>query len=362
MNFRSKSNTTYMGPPSTVESRDSCGVGFIADIKKQGSHQLIQKALIALERMEHRGGCNADNDSGDGAGIMVEIPYILLKTWFVENKVTMPPREKLGVGMVFLPQDPYQQRIKRLHVNTVIKASGLIILGWRKVPVNPTVLGIQARENQPHIEQIMVTSSDEISGDELEKKLYIARSYLGKLLEDDFYICSFSCRTIVYKGMVRSSVLGKFYKDLKDLRFISQFVLFHRRFSTNTMPKWPLAQPMRLLGHNGEINTLTGNINSISAREKILKIQNWTSQELSALDPIVNIANSDSYNLDSILELLIRSGHDLLKSMMILVPEAYQNQPDLKNYPQIIDFMSTIVGYKNPGMVQHCWFLVMEKL
>ena len=348
MNFRSKSNTTYMGPPSTVESRDSCGVGFIADIKKQGSHQLIQKALIALERMEHRGGCNADNDSGDGAGIMVEIPYILLKTWFVENKVTMPPREKLGVGMVFLPQDPYQQRIKRLHINTVIKASGLIILGWRKVPVNPTVLGIQARENQPHIEQIMVTSSDEILGDELEKKLYIARSYLGKLLEDDFYICSFSCRTIVYKGMVRSSVLGKFYKDLKDLRFISQFVLFHRRFSTNTMPKWPLAQPMRLLGHNGEINTLTGNINSISAREKILKIQNWTSQELSALDPIVNIANSDSYNLDSILELLMRSGHDLLKSMMILVPEAYQNQPDLKNYPQIIDFYEYYSGLQEP--------------
>ena len=348
MNFKSKSNTTYMGPPSIVESRDSCGVGFIADIIEEGSHQLIKKALTALERMEHRGGCSADNESGDGAGIMTEIPYVLLKSWFIENKIVMPPREKLGVGMVFLPQDPYQQKIKRLHVNTVVKASGLNILGWRKVPVNPAILGTQAKDNRPHIEQIMVISSEGLSGDALDTKLYIARSYIGKLLADDFYICSFSCRTIVYKGMVRSSVLGKFYKDLQNSSFTSQFALYHRRFSTNTMPKWPLAQPMRLLGHNGEINTLTGNINSISAKEKILKIQNWTAEELSALAPIVNIANSDSYNLDSILELLIRSGHGLLESMMILVPEAYQNQPDLKDYPQIIDFYEYYSGLQEP--------------
>ncbi|MFM7575157.1 MAG: glutamate synthase central domain-containing protein, partial [Snowella sp.] len=205
-----------------------------------------------------------------------------------------------------------------------------------------------ARNNQPHMEQILVTCPTGCSGDELDRRLYIARSTVGKKLADDFYICSFSCRTIVYKGMVRSVILGEFYLDLQNPAYQSNFAVYHRRFSTNTMPKWPLAQPMRLLGHNGEINTLLGNINWMTARERNLQANGWTSEELQALTPIVNAANSDSYNLDSVMELLVRTGRSPLEAAMILVPEAYQNQPDLKDHPEIVDFYEYYSGFQEP--------------
>ncbi|GBF81344.1 glutamate synthase large subunit [Aphanothece sacrum] len=354
MNMTPDTNTTnqpqrtYMGPPSLVEERDACGVGFIADVKGKGSHKLIQQTLTALSCMEHRGGCSADNDSGDGSGIMTAIPRELLAPWFAEKGITMPPVEQLGVGMVFLPQDSSKRAAERAHVEEVVKAVKLTVLGWREVPVKAEVLGMQARGNRPHIEQVMVTSANGLSGDALDRVLYIARSRIGKRLADDFYICSFSCRTLVYKGMVRSEVLGEFYQDLKNPAFISQFAVYHRRFSTNTMPKWPLAQPMRLLGHNGEINTLIGNINSMAAREGNLSLPGWTTEELEALTPIVNTANSDSYNLDSAMELLVRTGRRPIEAAMILVPEAYQNQPDLKQYPEIVDFYQYYSGFQEP--------------
>ena len=304
-NTPNQPNVTYMGIPSLVEERDACGVGFIADVKGKGSHKLIQQTLTALSCMEHRGGCSADNDSGDGSGVMTAIPRELLSPWFSEKGLTMPPVEQLGVGMVFLPQDSSNREEDRSHVESVVKDANLTVLGWREVPVNPDILGVQAKENQPRIEQIMVTSPDGLSGDELDRVLYIVRSQIGKRLADNFYICSFSCRTIVYKGMVRSEVLGEFYQDLSDPNYISRFAVYHRRFSTNTMPKWPLAQPMRLLGHNGEINTLIGNFNSMATREVKLNAPGWKPEELTALTPIVNTANSDSYNLDSALELLV---------------------------------------------------------
>ncbi|MFM7580449.1 MAG: glutamate synthase central domain-containing protein, partial [Microcystaceae cyanobacterium] len=199
-----------------------------------------------------------------------------------------------------------------------------------------------------HIEQVFVTCPTGCSGDELDRRLYIARSIVGKKLADDFYICSFSCRTIVYKGMVRSVVLGEFYLDLQNPLYQSCFAVYHRRFSTNTMPKWPLAQPMRLLGHNGEINTLLGNINWMAAREPKLTVSGWTDAELQALTPIVNTANSDSYNLDSTLELLVRTGRSPLEAAMILVPEAYKNQPALQDYPEVVDFYEYYSGLQEP--------------
>ncbi len=347
-NTHNQPNATYMGIPSLVEERDACGVGFIADVKGNGSHKLIQQTLTALSCMEHRGGCSADNDSGDGSGIMTAIPRELLSPWFSEKGITMPPVEQLGVGMVFLPKDSSKRQEERSQVESAVKAAKLKVLGWREVPVNPDVLGVQAKENQPHIEQIMVTSETGLSGDELDRVLYVVRSRIGKRLADDFYICSFSCRTIVYKGMVRSAVLGEFYQDLNDPNYISRFAVYHRRFSTNTMPKWPLAQPMRLLGHNGEINTLIGNINSMATREVKLKVPGWTAADLDALTPIVNPDNSDSYNLDSALELLVRTGRSPLEAAMILVPEAYNNQPDLKDYPEITDFYNYYSGFQEP--------------
>ncbi len=370
-------NIPYGGQRWLVEERDACGVGFIASTQGTPSHKLIEQALSALGCLEHRGGCSADRDSGDGSGLMTAIPWDLFKPWFTQQNNPMPPTDQLGVGMVFLPQNATLAQKAREIVTEVLEQENLTVLGWREVPVQPEVLGIQAREHQPHIEQVIVQSSN-CQGDELERLLYKVRRRIGKALEstgtlkwsDDFYICSFSSRTIVYKGMVRSAVLGEFYQDLTNPDYQSAFAVYHRRFSTNTMPKWPLAQPMRLLGHNGEINTLLGNINWMMAREADLTHPLWgtptqpsdiktqeaalstpaeSATELADLKPIVNPDNSDSATLDNVLELLVRSGRSPLEALMIMVPEAYQNQPDLEDYPEIIDFYEYYRG------IQEAW-------
>ncbi|GAB4151426.1 MAG: glutamate synthase-related protein [Cyanobacteria bacterium J069] len=347
--------TGYAGQPWLVEERDACGVGFIADSRGNASHDLVQKALTALSCMEHRGGCSADRDSGDGAGLMTAIPRDLLNEWFRAAGITAPAAENLGLGMVFLPQLDAAAAIARDIATQVLGDCGLKVLGWRPVPVKPAVLGIQARENQPQIEQVLVESAD--SGDDLERDLYWARKRILTVLADyqgehaealkEFYVCSFSNRTIVYKGMVRSAVLGEFYLDLQNPLYTSAFATYHRRFSTNTMPKWPLAQPMRLLAHNGEINTLLGNINWMVAREADLGHPIWGNR-LEDLKPTVRPENSDSANLDNVMELLVRSGRDPLAALMMMVPEAYNNQPDLAEYPEIIDFYEYYSGIQEP--------------
>ncbi len=344
----------FQGQPWLVEERDACGVGLIAYQDSRRSNKIVEQALKALGCMEHRGGCSADRDSGDGAGIMTALPEKLFAKWFAAQKITQPQAEAWGVGMVFLPQDAEKIIESKQYVEKIVIAEQLKVLGWREVPVSPEVLGQQARHNQPRIEQIVVSSPDGLTGDDLERKLYIARSRVGKKLSDDFYICSFSCRTIVYKGMVRAVVLGEFYQDLANPDYESTFAVYHRRFSTNTMPKWPFAQPMRILGHNGEINTLLGNINWMSNREKELvsaegpTLPGWTPDEIEGLTPIVNNNNSDSYNLDSAMEMLVRTGRSLTEAAMILVPEAYQNQPSLAKYPEIVDFYEYHSGQQEP--------------
>lgn len=344
------------GPRWLVEERDACGVGFIANRDNQASHELIVQALSALTCLEHRGGCSADKDSGDGAGLMTAIPWELLSQWLAEQGVQMPPTENCGVGMVFLPQEAQAATTARQIVEQVLVKEGLTVLGWREVPVQSNLLGVQARENQPQISQVLVAHPT-LRGDELERQFYITRKRIGKELEnrsalnlnwsEDFYICSFSNRTIVYKGMVRSAVLGDVYPDLRNPDYKSAFAIYHRRFSTNTFPKWPLAQPMRLLGHNGEINTLLGNINWMMAREADLSHPVWENR-LDVLKPTVHIDNSDSATLDNVLELLVRSGRSPLEALMIMVPEAYQNQPDLDNYPEITDFYEYYSGIQEP--------------
>lgn len=341
--------TPFQGQPWLVEERDACGVGFIAYQDNRKSHKLVQQALKALHCMEHRGGCGADRETGDGSGIMTGIPVEIFKTWFAENNLEMPPFEEWGVGMVFLPQDEKEAEEGRKYVEEMVAVESLKTLGWRTVPINSDVLGKQARANQPRIEQIIVTSGDiHYQGDELDRRLYVARSRVGKKLSDDFYICSFSCRTIVYKGLVQGDVLGKFYLDLQNPAYESRFAVYHRRFSTNTVPKWPFAQPMRVLGHNGEINTLIGNINWMSVREANLELPGWSQEEFEGVTPVVNMANSDSYNLDSSLELLVRTGRSIPEALMILLPEAYENQPELEKYPEIIDFYKYYSGLKEP--------------
>ena len=340
----------YPGQRWLVEERDACGVGFIAHRQNYASHEIVEKALAALTCLEHRGGCSADQDSGDGAGILTAIPWTLFQEDFAGRGIQLPSTENIAVGMIFLPQDPEAAQKARATLEQVAESEKLTVLGWRVVPVQPKLLGIQARENQPQIEQIFVASEDK-SGDELERHLYITRRRIGQAMRnflncnwsEDFYICSLSSRTIVYKGMVRSAVLGDFYEDLKNPAYKSAFAVYHRRFSTNTMPKWPLAQPMRLLGHNGEINTLLGNINWMMAREASLHHPIWKSR-IDELKPFVYIDNSDSATLDNVLELLVRSGRSPLEALMIMVPEAYQNQPELRNSPEIIDFYEYYSG------------------
>jgi glutamate synthase (ferredoxin) len=337
----------YIGPRWLVEERDACGVGFIACPAGTTSHKLIEQTLTALTCMEHRGGCSADRDSGDGAGILTGIPWDLLKESF-GDKIGVE-RSRLAVGMLFLPQDADKRAVAKKIVADVVAQEKCELVGWRDVPVKPETLGEQARGNQPYIEQVVIAGTT--TGDELERQLYLVRRKIVKAVQadgtvksgDDFYICSLSGRTIVYKGMVRSAVLGAFYTDLTNPKFTAAFAVYHRRFSTNTMPKWPLAQPMRIVGHNGEINTLLGNINGMTAREGDLNHPIW-NQRLRELQPILNLDNSDSGTLDNVLELIVRSGRSPIEGLMIMVPEAYKNQPDLDKYPEITDFYDYYSG------------------
>ncbi|OUC12851.1 MAG: glutamate synthase large subunit [Alkalinema sp. CACIAM 70d] len=335
----------YKGQRWLVEERDACGVGFITDRQGRSSHDLVQKSLIALDCMEHRGGCSADQDSGDGAGVMTSMPWELLNQWSVAAGTGPLTIQNTGVGMVFLPQDVDQAAQARRITEQVVTEEGLTLLGWRLVPVQPDVLGIQARDNQPQIEQVIVSASQ--TGDDLERVLYLCRKRIEKQAKAaglaELYFCSFSNRRIIYKGMVRSAVLGEFYRDLANPAYTATFAVYHRRFSTNTLPKWPLAQPMRLVGHNGEINTLLGNINWMVAREADLAHETWGDRMVD-LKPIVDPNNSDSATLDNVLELMVRCGRSPMEALMVMVPEAFRNQPDLLEHPEITDFYEYYSG------------------
>ena len=347
-----------LGPRWLVEERDACGVGFIADQQGRASHRLVMDTLTALSCMEHRGGCCADQDSGDGAGIMTAIPWKILNKWTQERGFDELVPEQTGVAMVFLPQDENAAAAIKAAFEEAISKTGLTFIGWREVPVEPDTLGELAKAFQPQILQAVATSSN-LSGDELERSLFVARRRFEQAKNkikaeadnpdtfDNAYVCSFSTRTIVYKGMVRSEVLGRFYKDLQNTDYESAFAVYHRRFSTNTLPKWPLAHPMRLLGHNGEINTLIGNINWMTARQADLSHPVW-EDNLEILKPIVDANNSDSSNLDNVMELLVRTGRSPAQSLMIMVPEAYKNQPELTQYPEIVDFYEYYSSIQEP--------------
>nr|YP_010198941.1 glutamate synthase [Hydropuntia urvillei]UAD88390.1 glutamate synthase [Hydropuntia urvillei] len=343
--YNGQLNNLYKYPFISSE-RDACGVGFIARINYLPSYSIVKQALDALNCMEHRGGCSADKVSGDGAGIMTQIPWKILSNYLSNEKLN-----NMGVAMLFMPREKTQS-IQNI-IEWVIGLNGFEFLKWRIVPVDDSVLGVQAKSNQPLVMQFFVQSKS-LSGDELEKSLFIVRKKIEKLvsqshlnLNKQFYFCSFSSRIIVYKGMVQSEVLSKYYLDLCDIKYESSFAMYHRRFSTNTMPKWPLAQPMRFIAHNGEINTLLGNLNWMQSKESLFE-QNYLSEDFDSLKPITNSNNSDSANLDAVLELLIQSGKSPQESLMILIPEAYKNQPALKNFPEIIDFYEYYSSLQEP--------------
>jgi len=323
-------------PAAVAGEKDACGVGFVASLRGEPSHWLLQQSLRGLGCMEHRGGCGGDGDSGDGAGVLCGIPWSFLEAVWPEAAGSAGTAR--GLGMVFLPTDPARREQARRFCNEEAERFGLLSLGWRPVPVDPDVLGPMARGTAPCIEQWLLGA--EVQGDALDALLFRLRRRCGDRAREawgaaagDLYFASLSGRTVVYKGMVRSEVLAAFYADLRDERFAVTFAVYHRRFSTNTLPRWPLAQPMRLLGHNGEINTLLGNINWARAAETHLDAV-W-GDAAADLKPVVNPAFSDSANLDATLELLVRSGRPITDSLLTLVPEAFRNQPDLESRPAI---------------------------
>ncbi|MDX2271554.1 MAG: glutamate synthase large subunit [Cyanobacteriota bacterium] len=344
-----------------TQERDACGVGFLVDQQGRASHHLIQQTLTALTCMEHRGGCGGDNESGDGAGITTAIPWALLQQWAETQGLGQLDPSHSAVGMIFLPQDPHLAEQVCQSITEHVATTEWRILGWREVPVAPERLGPMARQNQPQIRQLLLRHP-QLVGDPLERELYLLRKRLEHKVtrtfgSDALYFVSLSSRTIVYKGMVQSAVLGQFYLDLQNPAYVSFYAAYHRRFSTNTLPRWPLAQPMRYLGHNGEINTFLGNVNWMMAREQTLAHPCW-GEQVKDLEPIVDPDASDSAALDNVLELLVRSGHSPLQAMMILIPEAYRNQPELQPYPEVADFYEFYGGlqepWDGPAMVVFC--------
>jgi len=305
--------------------------------------------------MEHRGGCGGDRDSGDGAGLLCAIPWPLLRALW--PAVAAMPKGKIpALGVVFFPQGEEERSITRQICEEQAAQLNIHSHGWRLVPVNQQVLGPMAAANCPVIEQWLLSVDEEAVDQEgFERLLFRCRRRIGAQLNralgtevsSNVSFASLSTRTVIYKAMVRSEVLRDFYGDLQDERFTIPYGVYHRRFSTNTLPRWPLAQPMRLLGHNGEINTLLGNINwALAAQDSLEEV--WGSASAD-LHPVVNPAFSDSANLDGMLELMVRSGRPIIESLMTLVPEAFQQQPELEGRQQLQDFYSYWAG------IQEAW-------
>nr|YP_009399875.1 glutamate synthase [Tolypiocladia glomerulata]ARW69694.1 glutamate synthase [Tolypiocladia glomerulata] len=339
----------FLGFPSSVEERDACGVGFVAQINNSSSNQIVRNALDALECMEHRGGCSSDGKSGDGSGITTQIPWgLLLPTSPNDLKFH---KDSLAVAMIFITPDSIE--IIKDTFDWVLAQYNIQIIDWRLVPVDSTVLGIDSASNEPLIVQCLVSCKNFAISD-LDSVLYIVRKKIEKVVSNmspeiykDFYICSFSSNTITYKGMVRAETLSQYYLDLQSQNYVSKFALYHRRFSTNTMPKWSLAQPMRCIAHNGEINTLLGNLNWTRSREPLFQQGFWNDYS-DDLVPITDLFNSDSANLDAVVELLIRSGKDPEEALMILIPEAYNNQPLLSSCLEVHSFYDFYSNLQEP--------------
>ncbi|RZC18050.1 glutamate synthase [NADH], amyloplastic-like isoform X1 [Glycine soja] len=318
--------------------KDSCGVGFVAELSGESSRQTVTDALEMLVRMTHRGACGCEANTGDGAGIMVALPHQFYKE-VVDFE--LPPPGKYAVGMLFLPTSNSRREESKNVFQKVAESLGHSVLGWRSVPTDNTGLGKSAVLTEPVIEQVFLTPSTQSKVD-LERQMYILRKLSMVAISSalnldndgiiDFYICSLSSRTVVYKGQLTPAQLKDYYfADLGNERFTSYMALIHSRFSTNTFPSWDRAQPMRVLGHNGEINTLRGNVNWMKAREGLLKCKELglSENELKKLLPIVDANSSDSGAFDGVLEFLIQSGKSLPEAVMLMIPEAWQNDNNM---------------------------------
>ncbi len=315
-----------------ARERDACGVGFVATASGVRSHEVVGMALEAVSRVAHRGAASTDN-SGDGAGLLTQIPARLFYRDAYRLGLHLQPGLPFGVGAFFLPRQPEALGASVRMIEAVLAGDGIPFLGWRDVPVNPAALGPTALASCPVIRQVLVgrpaLAADE---DAWERALYLARREMERRAENlnlpGFYACSLSCRTVVYKALLTGTQLSAFYTDFRYPEYESAIAVFHQRYSTNTLPSWPLAQPFRLLAHNGEINTLWGNRNAMTMRQPMLASPVWGAK-IERLREVIWREGSDSASLDNAMELLVRSGRDAVHTAMMMVPQAWEKYPDL---------------------------------
>ena len=309
---------------------DSCGVGFVVDVKGRKSHTIVEHAMTVLRNLLHRGACGCEENTGDGAGILVQMPDAFVRGKCRDLGVELPPSGHYGAGLVFLPQDTEQARYCREKFEAIIEEEGQRLACWREVPTDDSPIGPSAMSAEPRIQQIFVARDSGVADDDaFERKLYVIRKRVEHAIwgsdlpgKEFFYIPSLSHRTLIYKGMLIGSQVEQMFPDLMDPRLETALAMVHQRFSTNTFPSWPLAQPFRYIAHNGEINTLRGNANWMRAREALCE-SNLFGEDLRKLFPIVLEGNSDSAGFDQVLEFLHMAGRPLPLAMLMMIPEAW---------------------------------------
>ena len=316
--------------------KDACGIGFVANLKGVRSHQVVADALVMLQNMEHRGACGCEPETGDGAGILIQVPHEFFQDECRKLRIDLGDKGTYGVGMVFFPKEELVKEACRQRLYEIAEKLDLQIIGFRRIPINNHNIGQSAKSVELHYEQIFIRQKEFIDQETLERKLFVFRmnsthtigstsrgsSIVGNNYE--FYWASLSTKTLVYKGQLRTDQLPEYYPDLNDPRVTSALALVHSRFSTNTFPKWKLAQPFRFIAHNGEINTIRGNVNWMKSKQALFESDLFTPQEFEMLLPVCDKAHSDSANLDAIVEMLVLAGRSLPHAMMMVIPEAWQ--------------------------------------
>ncbi len=329
--------TVRLGPPpkqglyDPQNEKDACGVGFVVDIKGRKSHRILQQAIEVLENLDHRGACGSEVNTGDGAGVLMQMPHAFFKEAAKKARITLPEAGQYGCGLVFLPRNPTMRRKLEETFEHIVQSSGLTVLGWRTVPVDNSSLGETARLSEPFMRQVFIGRPAELVDDlDFERRLYVARkrgySEIRTSTLDGaeyWYLASLSHRTLVYKGMLLTKQLAQYFPDLRNPAMETALALVHSRFSTNTFPSWDRSHPYRYIAHNGEINTLRGNINWMKAREALFESEAF-GEDIKRITPIVNPNGSDSAMFDNTLELLVLAGRSLPHAVMMMIPEPWQ--------------------------------------
>jgi len=345
-----------------LNEKDACGVGFVVNYKNEKSYGIVKKGIEILKNMEHRGASGNDPNTGDGAGILTQVPHEFFKIQCTNEGIDLPDRGDYAVGMIFLPKEPVLRFQCEGITERVLREKGLKTLGWRFVPTDNTHIGETARGTEPVVRQVFIEKSSYMNVEEFEKKLFLVRKIIENEVErlvkrnkEYFYICSLSSRTIVYKGLLLANQIEKYFLDLIDINYKSAVALVHQRFSTNTFPTWDLAQPFRYIAHNGEINTIKGNRNWMNAREGIIDSEVF-GKEIKNIYPILQKGKSDSASLDNAFEFIKANGRSNAHTMMMLIPEAWENDEEMKEIKKAFYeyHASMIEPWDGPAAVLFC--------